>query len=210
MGDQGKILSDRFVNNCIFSTLRVVTLDERPWGARSKSSRNSEERSLQETFHQSLEIPAHRRNPQRDGIKLSDRPIVLTGANKNKQRKLPDTTPLSCSRLYAPVRHFPPTSSTQPSEKSSSHTPDLTSPPHLPIQNEITSSLMRPEGSLAADAVEYEHSSPPPSYEVTEWTAFLDRVQRDPSSATYEVRSSPSSRSFERLNAHRIYSSWRR
>lgn len=28
---------------------------------------------------------------------------------------------------------------------------------------------------------------PPPTYEMTEWTAFIDRIQREGSSATYEV-----------------------
>jgi len=109
--------------------------------------------------------------------------MVSTGTSKNKETQRSTTVPLSLRRLGVPASRFRPTSSTQTSYNTST---DLTSRPPSPTQNEFTTAVAHPLGSLTANVVEYERSSPPPSYEVTEWTAFLDRIQRNPSSATYE------------------------
>jgi hypothetical protein len=147
-------------------------------------------------FLQSLEILQHKRNPQRDVSKTSSsRP---TGNSKNMQPQRPRSVPPLSTHPGIPAYPSLPISSTHTSTKTS--TPlAVTSPSSLTVLNETMSTPPSDQmNSLTTNTLHDEGSSPPPSYEVTEWTAFLDRIQRNPSSATYEVRQSVRLPSFHR------------
>ena len=157
---------------------------ERPMEGRRDLAKNIGDRSLREEFLQSLEPSVYKWSPQQNRITVpSKRPIP----SKHLQREINGLKSSSSSNL-----------SRAGSSQATIGSQSLVTPSALPrsldsprlssnyVGNASTSIGNMPSPN-PVDVMEGGRSSPPPAYEVTEWTTFVDRIQGHPSSATYEV-----------------------
>lgn len=155
----------------------------RPRGLRKN---HVKETTLRDKMMHSLDIPAHKRNPQRDAIKPPAGKIsrLKESSSSSNQVQRPVSAPPSSSRPNLPTQDSQTTRNAErpPLVSAHSQNPSLsTSRPYSTHSYTSNPTCAAPDTALLIAGDE-----PPPAYEVTEWTEFVDRIQREPSSTTYE------------------------